>query len=76
LAGIYGREQGKYVRELDSDFMEIAPLSLLYTERYDISDRTLRDEVTKEIREYYFGHDTIDESDESRFKVIKVNPDS
>jgi len=74
LPGIYGRGQGKYVRKLESEFMEIAPLSLLYEERYNISNKALRDEITKRIREYYFGFNTIDESDESRFKVIKVNP--
>lgn len=72
LPGIYGRDQGKHVRKLESEFMEIAPLSLMYEERYNISDKTLRDAITKSIREHYFGHDAIDESDESRFKVIKV----
>ncbi|XP_026824937.1 venom carboxylesterase-6 isoform X2 [Ooceraea biroi] len=76
VAGIYGRDQGKHVRTLHNEFMDVAPLSLMYEEWYNITDKSFRDVITKTIRKYYFGHNTIDESDDSRFKVIKMYSDA
>lgn len=61
------------VKEFNDKFMQIAPTTLLYRERYQIVDQRFIDETTKTIREYYFGQNNIDESDEARFNVIDVS---
>lgn len=73
-SGIYGRDQGEHVKKLNSDFHNVAPLSLLYEERYRLRDTQFRDEISSSIREFYFGSEDIDQSDEARFKVINVSP--
>lgn len=76
VAGIYGRDQGEHVKKLNSDFHNVAPLSLLYEERYRLRDTQFRDEISSSIREFYFGSEDIDQSDEARFKVINMYSDA
>jgi len=45
----------------------------MYQEKYRLHDKKITDEITSAIREYYFGHDDIDESDKARFNVINVS---
>lgn len=73
VKGIYGRDQDEYVKKLNNDFHYIAPLSLFYEERYDLRDTKFRDEISTNIREFYFGNKDIDRSEEARFKVIDVS---
>lgn len=70
FSGIYGQN---LVKKFNDDFMNIAPMSLLYQERYSLRDKEITNEITNTIREYYFGHDDIDESDKARFNVINVS---
>ncbi|XP_072760700.1 carboxylic ester hydrolase isoform X2 [Anoplolepis gracilipes] len=76
VPGIYGRDQGEHVKKLNSDFHNVAPLSLLYEVRYDLRDTQFRDEICTNIRKFYFGNKDIDQSDESRFKVIEMYSDA
>jgi len=64
------------VKELDSNFNKIAPISLLYDERYNITNEDFKDEISTEIRYFYFGDNPIDYTDNSRFKVIQVSTNS
>ncbi|XP_011689096.1 PREDICTED: venom carboxylesterase-6-like [Wasmannia auropunctata] len=73
VAGIYGRENN--VKELEKNFNEIAPISLLYGERYNIANEDLRNEISATIHDFYFGYKAIDHSDDSRFKVINMYSD-
>ncbi|XP_029664942.1 venom carboxylesterase-6-like [Formica exsecta] len=76
VAGIYGRDLGEHVKKLNSDFHNVALLSLLYEERYGIRDTQFRDEMSAKIRAFYFGNKDIDQSDEARFKVIDMYSDA
>jgi len=61
---------------LDSNFNKIAPISLLYDERYNIVDEDFKNEISTDIRDFYFGYNPIDYTDDSRFKVIEVSTNS
>lgn len=75
VAGIYGVENG--VKELENNFNKIAPISLLYDERYNLlTNEDLRNEISGAIRHFYFGYNAIDYTDDSRFKVINMYSDS
>lgn len=76
VAGIYGRDQNEHVKKLNNDFHNVAPLSLFYEERYDLRDTQFRDEMSTNIREFYFGNKDIDQSEETRFKVIDMYSDA
>ncbi|XP_067208422.1 venom carboxylesterase-6-like [Linepithema humile] len=72
-SSVYGQ---KMVEELDTKFMKLAPLTLLYQERYHLADQNFVDRVTKDIRKYYFGKSIIDYSDEVRFNMINMYSDA
>ncbi|KAG5328877.1 ESTF Esterase, partial [Acromyrmex heyeri] len=74
VAGIYGREQN--VKELETNFDKIVPMSLLYDERYNVTNEDLRNEITATIRNFYFGYNAIDYTEYSRFKVVDMYSDS
>ncbi|KAG7212180.1 hypothetical protein KM043_012520 [Ampulex compressa] len=69
--GLYGRQNGKLVKQLDEEFMNIAPMSLMYD---DTCPEPIRSEVTKKIKEFYFGNRAIDDS--TRFDVIDMYSDA
>lgn len=71
FTGIYGREQN--VKELETNFNKIVPMSLLYDERYNVTNEDLRNEITATIRNFYFGYNAIDYTEDSRFKVVDVS---
>lgn len=73
VKGIYGRDQDEHVKKLNNNFYNVAPLSLFYEERYDLRDTRFRNEMSTNIREFYFGNKDIDQSEEARFKVIDVS---
>lgn len=58
---------------MENNFNEIAPMSLIYDERYNVTNEKLQNEITTAIHEFYFGYDSIDESDDSRLKVVDVS---
>ncbi|XP_011864448.1 PREDICTED: esterase E4 [Vollenhovia emeryi] len=74
VAGIYGRENS--VEELENNFNEIAPISLFYDERYNVTNKNLQNEISSSIRNFYFGHDSINSTEDSRFKVVDMYSDS
>ncbi|XP_067207617.1 carboxylic ester hydrolase isoform X2 [Linepithema humile] len=73
VPGIYG---GNLVKRLNDDFINIAPISLLFQEKYRLHDKKVTDEISSTIRKYYFGHDDIDESDKARFNAINMYSDA
>ncbi|XP_077262131.1 carboxylic ester hydrolase [Temnothorax americanus] len=74
VAGIYGRENR--VKELDNNFNKIAPISLFYDERYNITNENLLNEISTSIRNFYFGYNSIDHTEDSRIKVVNMYSDS
>lgn len=68
FSGIYGLDNGKWLKKLNEDFKHIAPLSLLYENTCSLGTR---DEITRKIRDFYLSDKNIDES--NRFKVIDVS---
>ncbi|XP_012252139.2 venom carboxylesterase-6-like [Athalia rosae] len=71
VAGIYGLNDGEDVKRLDDDFQKIAPVTLLY-DNYCTEDH--RSEVTKRIREFYFGDSPIDNS--TKWNLIDLYSDA
>ncbi|XP_012522381.1 venom carboxylesterase-6 isoform X2 [Monomorium pharaonis] len=74
VPNIYGRDNN--VKELDKNFKKIAPISLLYLDRFNITNEDFLNEISDTIRDFYFGHDSIDYTDNSRFKLIEMYSDS
>ncbi|KAL0099083.1 hypothetical protein PUN28_020261 [Cardiocondyla obscurior] len=74
VAGIYGRENS--VKALDNDFNKIAPVSLFYDERYNVSSENMQNIISTSIRTFYFGYNSIDHTDNSRSKVVDMYSDS
>nr|XP_012224497.1 PREDICTED: esterase FE4-like [Linepithema humile] len=66
----------RYTKIINDKFMNLAPITLLYWERYQFPNQTFVDEITKDIRKQYFNESTIDESDEARFNVINMYSDA
>lgn len=71
VAGLYGRSAGKFARELEERFEEIAPVTLFYE---DTCPKEQQGEVSRRIREFYLGDRRIDNS--TRFDVIDMYSDS
>ena len=71
FSDIYGRKQN--VKELETNFNKIVPMSLLYDERYNVTNEDLRNEITVTIRNFYFGYNAIDYTEYSRLKVVDVS---
>lgn len=74
FSGIYGRENS--VKELDNNFDKIAPISLLYDERYNVTNENLQNKISASIRNFYFGYGSINHTEDSRFKVVEVSLNS
>ncbi|XP_015600279.1 venom carboxylesterase-6 [Cephus cinctus] len=71
VAGLLGLNDGELARKLNDDFMTIAPMSLLYRDKCP-ADRI--ENVTKSIREFYFGDRPIDQS--TKFDLIDLYSDA
>ncbi|XP_066593320.1 carboxylic ester hydrolase [Prorops nasuta] len=71
VPGLYGLFGGKLIKQLNDEFTEIAPISLLYKETCPAH---LLDDVTKKIREFYFGDRDIDTS--TKFSTINMYSDA
>lgn len=72
FTGLYGRFRDD-IKRLNNSFMEIAPSSLMYQQKYNLTDNDFQDEISGMIRRKYFGDGDIDESDKSRFGLIDVS---
>ncbi|XP_076754354.1 carboxylic ester hydrolase [Xylocopa sonorina] len=70
-AALYTRNKGELIKKLDKDFLNIAPISLLFGETCP-KDEVKR--VATEIRKYYFDDAPIDNS--TRFKLIDMYSDA
>lgn len=68
LSALYGRNNGALIKKLNEDFLNIAPITLLYG---DTCSKDEQKRVTSEIRKFYFDDGPIDNS--TRFKVIDVS---
>lgn len=71
LSALYGRNNGALIKKLNEDFLNIAPITLLYG---DTCSKDEQKRVTSEIRKFYFDDGPIDNS--TRFKVIDVSTHS
>lgn len=69
--GLYARNNGELIKKLGKDFLNIAPITLLFGETCP-KDEEKR--VASEIRKFYFGNSPIDNS--TRFKVIDMYSDA
>ncbi|CAK9831367.1 Venom carboxylesterase-6 [Anthophora retusa] len=69
--GLYARNNGELIKKLDKDFLNIAPITLLFGETCP-KDEEKR--VASEIRKFYFGNSPIDNS--TRFKVVDMYSDA
>lgn len=68
LSALYGRNNGDLIKKLNKDFLNIAPITLLYG---DTCSKDEQKRVASEIRKFYFDDGPIDNS--TRFKVIDVS---
>lgn len=55
------------IEELNKDFDRLAPIMLLY------EDNPKKDEVTKKIRNFYFGNKSIDDSTKSELTDVRIH---
>ncbi|XP_020282996.1 venom carboxylesterase-6-like isoform X1 [Pseudomyrmex gracilis] len=75
VAGLYGRFRDD-IKRLNNNFMEIAPSSLMYQQKYNLTDSDFQNEISGMIRRKYFGDGDIDESEKSRFGLINLYSDA
>ncbi|KAK0176050.1 hypothetical protein PV328_000227 [Microctonus aethiopoides] len=71
VAGLYGLKNGKYVKQLNDQFMDLAPMTLMY--EHTCPKNYLLD-VSKKIRDFYLNDKQIDES--TKFDVIDMYSDA
>nr|XP_033331335.1 venom carboxylesterase-6-like [Megalopta genalis] len=71
VPGLYTRRNGALVKKLNDDFLNIAPITLLFGQSCPTKE-TKR--IATEIREFYFGNSPIDNS--TRFKLIDMYSDA
>ncbi|XP_043523966.1 venom carboxylesterase-6-like [Frieseomelitta varia] len=69
--GLYGRKNGELVKKLDKDFLNIAPITLLFEQTCPEGEMK---RVTSEIRKFYFGESPIDNS--TRFNLVDMYSDA
>ncbi|XP_076232205.1 carboxylic ester hydrolase [Calliopsis andreniformis] len=69
--GLYGRNNGEMIKKLNDEFLDLAPITLLYEETCPTDQHK---QVASKIREFYFGKKPIDNS--TRFKVIDMYSDA
>lgn len=68
VPGLYGRNNGELVKRLNNDFLNIAPITLMFGETCPKGEEK---RVASEIREFYFGKSPIDNS--TRFNLVDVS---
>lgn len=66
--GLYGLKNGEYVKQLNDQFMDLAPMTLMY--EHTCPTNHLLD-VSKKIHDFYLNDKQIDES--TKFDVINVS---
>ncbi|XP_034947795.1 venom carboxylesterase-6 [Chelonus insularis] len=71
VAGLYGLKEYQYDKKLNDNFMELAPMTLMYEDT--CPQKSLKDVATK-IRKFYLGDKPIDES--TKFEVIDMYSDA
>ncbi|XP_076162457.1 carboxylic ester hydrolase [Ptiloglossa arizonensis] len=71
VPGLYTRHNGKLIKKLNNDFLNIAPVTLLFGQTCP-KEKTKH--VASEIRKFYFGKAPIDNS--TRFNVINMYSDA
>ncbi|XP_076548202.1 carboxylic ester hydrolase [Osmia lignaria lignaria] len=71
VPGLYTRNNGELIKRLNNDFLNIAPITLLFGETCPKDEQK---RVASEIREFYFGKAPIDNS--TRFKLIDMYSDA
>ncbi|XP_043262699.1 venom carboxylesterase-6-like [Colletes gigas] len=71
VPGLYTRHNGKLIKKLNDDFVNIAPVTLLFGQTCPKAEVT---QVASKIREFYFGKAPIDNS--TRFNLIDMYSDA
>lgn len=66
--GLYGRDNGELVKKLDENFLDLAPMTLVFDETCRKGEEK---RVAAEIRKFYFDQAAIDNS--TRFQLINVS---
>ena len=66
--GLYGRNNGELVERLNKNFLDLAPMTLLFDETCRKGEEK---RVATEIRKFYFDQAAIDNS--TRFQLINVS---
>nr|XP_003704957.1 PREDICTED: venom carboxylesterase-6-like [Megachile rotundata]XP_012144469.1 PREDICTED: venom carboxylesterase-6-like [Megachile rotundata] len=69
--GLYGRNNGELIKRLNDDFLNIAPVTLLYE---DTCPKSHLRSMSSEIRKFYFGDEPIDNA--TKFQVIDMYSDA
>lgn len=71
VPSIYSPSNTELLKRLNDDFSNVAPVTLLYGET---CPKHLQDKISDSIKEFYFGHNPIDNS--TRFSVIDMYSDA
>ena len=69
--GLHARQDGKLLKQLNDEFLDIAPITLLFGETCPNDEKK---RVASEIREFYFGKNPIDSS--TRFNLVDMYTDA
>ncbi|XP_001599255.3 venom carboxylesterase-6 isoform X1 [Nasonia vitripennis] len=71
VPGLYGLNNGELIKRLDKDFENLAPTTLLFE---DTCPQQNYKNVSKAIREFYFGDKPLDKS--TKYEVINMYSDA